>query len=457
MGNQFKHDEFSLRFAADGERMRLSVVGSSQGEASAELVPPCTADELGALRRRWQEAILAPPARTSRFTMAPWAESRLAEELQALGDRLYRCAFPEGIRRLWDAARGHASGRGAAGVALRLAFDAREPRTAFLAALPWELIACSTPGRHRALSLDAATPVYRYLEVPEPPRPIDLRPPLGVLLVAAAPRDQPELALGRERDAIRRRWEEEPCVTVEALAPATFAAFREALAGGRFQIVHFLGHGVFDERCGRGALVFEDADGRSSLVSDEAVAAQFRGRDEVALVVVNACEGACSPTAPAHPTVAGVAACLIDEGVPAVVAMQFPIGDRAAGAFGAGLHRGLARGDGLLRAVAAGRAEILAEVPGSPQWVTPALFLRSHTSQARRADGAAAAERAGNTVEARTIETKVFVGGHTVYGAGRGPAEGTGRGGGDHIAIDRLKADRVVLAREVYEPARDDD
>lgn len=366
---------FTLRFEPDGEAFRVSAIDSTQGEARSELPPPCTAAELADLRHRWQEIVVAAPPPPQADEPLPWGESALGEELDRLASRLAEGLFPPPIRSLWDGARAHAR-RDGAGLALRLSFDPGDARTAFLASLPWELIGRERPGRRQLFALDPSLPLYRHVEVPEPPRPVALRVPLGVLLVVAAPRDQPHLSLDEERDAILRRWRRQEDVTVETIDHATLTTLREALASNRHQIVHFLGHGVFDDRCGRGALVFEDAAGRSAVVSDQAVAAQFRGCDEVALVVLNACEGARAPADPTRPTFAGVATCLIDEGVPAVVGMQFPISDRAASAFGLGLHRALAEGEDVARAVVAGRQAIRDDIPGTLQWITPALFLR---------------------------------------------------------------------------------
>lgn len=445
--------EFSLRFDADGDRIGISVVGSTQGEVRSLLEPPCSAMELADLRRRWQQAILAKPPRASRGEMLPWGESTLGDELRELAGRLHRSVFPEPIRRLWDGARAHAD-RDGVGLALRLSFDPREPRTASLASLPWELIANAEPGRHGFLALDPTTPLYRHLELRGPSRPLELRPPLGILLIVSAPRDQPELAVADEREAILRRWGREEGVTVDTLEAATLPALREALASRRHQIVHFIGHGVFDERCGRGALVFEDVAGRSAVVSDEAVAAQFRGHDRVGLVVLNACEGARSPALPVHPTFAGVATCLVDQGVPAVVAMQFAIGDVAAVAFGTGLHRALARGQDVRRAVVEGRMAILDEIPGSPQWITPALFLR-HAAAPRPAADQAPAEPFGNAIQVDEVHSERFVAGGVVH-LDRGRPGASGGGGGHRVEIRNVHSNSAVFGGTIFGGGRDE-
>jgi hypothetical protein len=62
-------------------------------------------------------------------------------------------------------------------------------------------------------------------------------------------------------------------------------------------------------------------------------------------------------------------------GVPAVVAMQFPISDRAALAFSTSLYRALAAGDPVDAAVTEGRMAVFTQAPDSWEWATPALYL----------------------------------------------------------------------------------
>lgn len=47
-------------------------------------------------------------------------------------------------------------------------------------------------------------------------------------------------------------------VTVEVLARATPSRIHGRLLTGDFDVVHFVGHGTFDEEAQEGALIFED-------------------------------------------------------------------------------------------------------------------------------------------------------------------------------------------------------
>src|SRR5205085_8589767 len=73
-------------------------------------------------------------------------------------------------------------------------------------------------------------------------------------------------------------------------------------------------------------------------------------------------------------------AALVGEGVPAVVAMQFTIGDRRAAAFAGALYRALVAGLTVDEAVALGRTAIRTASTGDHaddrDWAVPALYLR---------------------------------------------------------------------------------
>ena len=74
-----------------------------------------------------------------------------------------------------------------------------------------------------------------------------MRPAPNVDLLTAA------LASVADTGAVQCDWLEE----------ATLGALNQRLRGGNYHILHFIGHGRFDEASGEGALLFEDR-GRES-------------------------------------------------------------------------------------------------------------------------------------------------------------------------------------------------
>ena len=91
------------------------------------------------------------------------------------------------------------------------------------------------------------------------------------------------------------------------------------------------------------------------------------------LVVLNSCEGARTTLTDPY---AGVATTLVQLGVPAVVAMQFEISDRAAIVFAEELYTNLiGRRDPIDASVAEARKAIYSDVD-KVEWATPVLFVR---------------------------------------------------------------------------------
>ena len=93
------------------------------------------------------------------------------------------------------------------------------------------------------------------------------------------------------------------------------------------------------------------------------------------LAVLNACEGALSA---ADDPFAGVAQSLVQGGLPAVVAMQFEITDRAAIVFAHEFYRALSDGYPVDAAVTEARKVLLTESRGTGlEWGTPVLYMRA--------------------------------------------------------------------------------
>jgi CHAT domain-containing protein len=162
-------------------------------------------------------------------------------------------------------------------------------------------------------------------------------------------------------------------VRLERLEAATLTALRQRLRRDDWHVFHFIGHGGFDAHAQDGLLVLEDPAGLSRLVSAQALGVPLHNHDALRLVVLNACEGArADPTDP----FAGTAQTLIQQGIPAVVAMQFEITDPAAIAFTSELYAAVADGYPLDAALSQARQAIYTDV-SEIEWATPVLYLRA--------------------------------------------------------------------------------
>ena len=120
-------------------------------------------------------------------------------------------------------------------------------------------------------------------------------------------------------------------------------------------------------------LLLEEDDGRSREVSGVHLGTMLADERTLRLAVLNACEGA---RGSADDPFAGVAASLIQREIPAVVAMQFEITDRAALVFAGEFYAAVADGYAVDAALAEARKAIYAD-DNDVEWATPVLFMRA--------------------------------------------------------------------------------
>lgn len=285
------------------------------------------------------------------------------QAMQAVGQALYRVLFPREVLAVYQETR-EQLGEGQ-GVSLRLHLPPD------LAYLPWELL--YVPPFY--LAADPTSPVVRFLDLPDAPRPQPVAPPLRLLHVVAEPLDAQPLEVGQEAALLRAALAEpvgQGRVEIRTGGPGTLAAFLENIQDG-CHIFHFTGHGAVIE--GEGYLIFEGKDGLSDPVGAGRLAQLLRGTG-VRLALLNACESASVSDSDAF---GSVAAALSRAGLPAVVAHQLAMPDRSALPFAAAFYRALARGQPVDAAVVEGRKAILAVLDndwqGQMDWAIPVLLL----------------------------------------------------------------------------------
>ncbi len=291
--------------------------------------------------------------------------------IKDFGERLYRALFHDDLRVSLERSLSEAAAKGA-GLRLRL----RLSDTPELAELPWEFL--YDRARNRFVCLSDRTPLVRFLEVPDPPRPLPVSPPLRVLVMISSPHDPRFAQLDVEQEwsklhGVLGGLVQAGLVQLERLEAATLPALRQRLRRDDWHVFHFIGHGGFDPHAQDGLLVLEDPAGGSRLVTAQALGVPLHNHPPLRLVVLNACEGArADPTDP----FAGTAQTLIQQGIPAVVAMQFEITDLAAIALTSELYAAVADGYPLDAALSQARQAIYSEV-SEVEWATPVLYLRA--------------------------------------------------------------------------------
>ncbi|MFC9335943.1 CHAT domain-containing protein [Arthrobacter sp. NPDC057009] len=286
------------------------------------------------------------------------------------GAKLFDAVFKDRLRSALTTSLDHVEGMDNTGLRVRLRLsDCPE-----LADLPWEYLYHGDLRRYLALS--EWTPVVRYLELQGRIRPLAVDPPLRILVMASSPSDFEPLDALAEWNKIRQALDglqQEGLVQLDRVPVGSLADLRRNLMTGQYHVFHFIGHGRYDSEGQDGVLALEDRAGQAHLVSGTDIGAILHDHKSLRLVVLNACEGARGGLRDPY---SGVAQSLIYQGIPAVVAMQFEITDRAAIAFAQSLYETVANGYPLDAAMAAARNAIRDE-PNPLEWATPVLYLRA--------------------------------------------------------------------------------
>ena len=314
-------------------------------------------------------------------------------QLQEIGAALFEALFPPAVRRRWEECVEEIDRRPERGLRLVLKSDPTCAETADLHRLPWELLRDSRDGAFLALS--RKTTVVRQIALDEAavldePKPASH---LRVLAVLSQPAGATPLDLARERNRIEEAVAGHPDVELQTLENPTFSELTETLRGDDWHVLHYMGHGAFDPHASQSVLVLPGPDGTSTRLSAERLAQVVRDVESLRLVVLNACDTGRTPGSDEQPFT-GLAHALVRGGVPAVIAMQLPIPDRAAIEMSRTFYRRLADGEEVDEALAEARVAVYAsEAAGDfGAWAIPVLFVRRPDLKIFRPKGARAGQ-----------------------------------------------------------------
>ncbi len=284
------------------------------------------------------------------------------------GGPLYDAIFRDDVLLAWSRSKDLAREEGG-GLRLRL----RLTKAAEIAGLPWELL-YDRPN-NTFLAQSERTPLVRYLDVPSVPRAIKVDGPLRVLAIIASPADLERLDVEAEwtrlNDAMADRIKA-GSVVLDRLPKPLVAELGPWLRRHQTHVIHFVGHGDFDERLREGVVYFENELGARAAVTSSVLGPFVRDHDPLRMVVLNACRAARTD---ALDPFGGIAQGLVQQDATAVVAMQFPISDRAAVAFTGDFYGSLVDGLPVDQAITSARKALLGV--HQDEWATPVLFLRA--------------------------------------------------------------------------------
>ena len=224
------------------------------------------------------------------------------------------------------------------------------------------------------MAASVETPLSRYLNLPEPVRKLVCPEKINLLVVI--PQNS-----GLDTTAERQALEEISArlggkISVDFLEGlATSAAIRAALRKKDYYIFHYAGHGSFENE--EAFIHLDHAEKLTEAMPATQFAHFFTDYVFTRLVFLNACQGA---TRSSHQALVGAAPQLVLRGVPAVIAMQYEIGNDDAILFATEFYEELCRereGGQVEVAVSRARKALLQERPASSAFGNPVLYLRS--------------------------------------------------------------------------------
>ena len=287
-------------------------------------------------------------------------------EMVTFGKDLFETLFQGDVRRLYDEARSRQQRR-------RLDFVLTS-MIPWIAEKPWEFAYDS--GRQSFLATEDIHFIRNVLTaIPADVIPIR-RGPLRILVAAAQPVGFGHLSITQEIEVIRRGFDpliEAGLVSVDILPRATPSSLHGRLSTGEFTVVHFIGHGVFNEATGEGALMFEDTRGGEVPLGERSVREIFCQRG-LSLVFLNACQSGTGGQAEFNK---GVAQALVSHGLPALVANQYSVLDSSATSFAQHFYWSLAQGMTVGQSAREARIAVNYSMQGELiDWAVPVVYAR---------------------------------------------------------------------------------
>ena len=289
-------------------------------------------------------------------------------DLKDFGNNLFKYVMRGGVQRIYDKLPTDAL------VRLSILSNSQD-----LQSLPWEYMQDPEQAAGPWLIRSVVRIVPTVGTKPrEPLRLGDLKRKLKILFAFADPVDQDPVSWPAVKDAVERAFAARiPSNNFDLkVIDANPKDLAEALQASDYDIFHFSGHGTVDDK-GAGQLLLMDRSTNKSIpFSAETLSMALRNRG-IRLVILSACYTASGSFADKFDV---TAIALINSGVPAVVANQFPVPDSTVATFIKPLYDELLKSGDIDRAVNEARY-LLAIDPAltqgssaSLEWGIPTLY-----------------------------------------------------------------------------------
>src|SRR5215211_1170765 len=353
--------DFELEIRGGGPREYHVAVRSPAGEAQAQMRFPFDEWELKDRLQSLEIALLRSGGTRRRM---PSPEEHTVQDF---GRGLFESLLVGDVRTRYEMSLSEARRQGK-GLRLKLRIQPSE-----LAVLPWEFLYDVERDRYPCLSSN--TPLVRYLDLPQPVEPLRVNPPLRVLGMVASPMGLDPLDVEHEKRLVEeatRGLREDGLLEITWLEGQTWRHLMRAMRRGPWHIFHFVGHGGFDPTTEEGAIALSNDTGHMHLLRARSLAELLDDHYPLRLVFLNSCEGARGSESDAF---SSTAATLVRRGIPAVVAMQYEVTDKAAIEFSRDFYEAVA--DGLPVDAAVAEARTAVSMNSALEWGTPVLYMRS--------------------------------------------------------------------------------
>jgi CHAT domain/WD domain, G-beta repeat len=353
--------DVELEISSGSAGTYLVAARSPSGEAMATMRLPFDEEEIDNRLRALQTTLIWSTARTRRVI------SEVEQPVVQFGAALFDALIAGDVRVLVGASRDRAAHEGKR---LRLVLRIRPPE---LSRLPWEFLYNTGADEYLALTM----PLLRYPEVLEPRRPLEVSPPLEILGMVARPSDRDPLEIEEEQQWLRAALvdlERAGRVRLTWIEGQTWRDLQRAMRQGRWHVFHFIGHGGFDHTAGEGIIALTDDQGSTRLLHAGDLSLLLRDHASLRLVLLNACD---TGRADALDPFSSTAGALVRRGIPAVVAMQYEVSDRAAIEFARTFYAAIADELPIDVSVMEARRAVKLAHRSSLEWGTPVLYLRS--------------------------------------------------------------------------------
>jgi hypothetical protein len=359
----------SLELDVSGENgvYRVEARSAASGECVGEAVFDPEDHLVEQSLQRLRLALLSSAATVRRVP------TRDEKAVQHIGGLLFSRLFTGDVRMLLDTTRQVAAQQSRP---VRLVLRIRPPE---LASMPWEFLYDARRDDYLSLSM----PLVRYTEVLEPVRPLMVTPPLRILGMSSRPAGLDQLDVAAERAHLQHALTHLGRAGQVELTWAGGETWRDlvrALNQDQWHILHLVGHGGYDETAGEGVFYLSGEEGGSYPLRASRLAQVLNLYPSLRLVLLNSCESAVGNSSDLF---SSAAATLIRRGVPAVLAMQYEISDRAAIEFTRSFYEAVASGRPIDSAVRDARLAVSLARPDSLEWGTPVLFLRQSDGRIR--------------------------------------------------------------------------